>query len=277
MTLPLRCLGVPALCFLLWLLQGCSATHVAPQWQVEGVQRISNSAGQTAATYFELGKFYQERGQLELAADAFSASIGLEPRQLAARNAQAVLDARRGRLEQAASSLLGLVREFPDAVQPMNNLGYVYYLQGELAQASSLLGQAVARDGGTALARNNLQLVQAAQAARLAPAAAPALPAAAMAPLQAVEIDIINGNGIRGMAAQLRLRVQAQGMSVSRLANLPGFRQVRSQILYVPGNAQQASALRHSLARHGPAMQLVAVGSLGRGARIRVVLGHDQA
>lgn len=265
--------GLYMLAFL--LLSGCTASHAPPQWQVQGVQRISHSAGQNAVTYFELGKFYQARGQLVLAAEAFAASIALDPQQLAARNALAVLDARQGRLEQAATALLVLVRDFPEAAQPLNNLGYVYYLQGKLAQASGMLEQAMARDGGTALARNNLQLVQAAQLA-LAPAA-PAAPAVAVAPEALAEIEIINGNGIRGMAAQMRLRVQARGMAVSRLRNQPGFRQERSQILYAPGHARQAGALRLALAQRGEAMQLVAVASQGRGAGIRLILGRDQA
>ncbi|WP_454774088.1 LytR C-terminal domain-containing protein [Janthinobacterium tructae] len=259
----------------LLLLSGCTASHAPPQWQVQGVQRISHSAGQNAVTYFELGKFYQARGQLVPAAEAFAASIALDPQQLAARNALAVLDARQGRLERAATALLVLVRDFPEAAQPLNNLGYVYYLQGELAQASGMLEQAMARDGGTALARNNLQLVQAAQLA-LVPAA-PAAPAVAVAPEALAEIEIINGNGIRGMAAQMRLRVQARGMAVSRLRNQPGFRQERSQILYAPGHARQADALRLALAQRGEAMQLVAVASQGRGAGIRLILGRDQA
>lgn len=265
--------GLYMLAFL--LLSGCTASHAPPQWQIQGVQRTSHSAGQNAVTYFELGKFYQARGQLVLAAEAFAASIALDPQQLAARNALAVLDARQGRLEQAATALLVLVRDFPEAAQPLNNLGYVYYLQGELAQASSMLEQAMACDGGTALARNNLQLVQAAQLA-LVPAA-PAAPAVAVAPEALAEIEIINGNGIRGMAAQMRLRVQARGMAVSRLRNQPGFRQERSQILYAPGHARQAGALRLALAQRGEAMQLVAVASQGRGAGIRLILGRDQA
>ena len=265
--------GLYMLAFL--LLSGCTASHAPPQWQVQGVQRISHSAGQNAITYFELGKFYQARGQLVLAADAFAASIALDPQQLAARNALAVLDARQGRLEQAATALLVLVRDFPEAAQPLNNLGYVYYLQGDLAQASSILEQAMACDGGTALARNNLQLEQAAQLA-LVPAA-PVAPAVAVAPEALAEIEIINGNGIRGMAAQMRLRVQARGMAVSRLRNQPGFRQERSQILYAPGHARQAGALRLALAQRGEAMQLVAVASQGRGAGIRLILGRDQA
>ena len=269
MSMPMRLFS---LLLLLCLLQGCASAPAVPKWNMQAVQRISHSAGQNAVTYLELGKFYQARGQLALAAEAFAASIALDPQQLAARNALAVLDARQGRLEQAATALLALVRDFPAAAQPLNNLGYVYYLQGELAQASGMLGQAVARDGGTALARNNLQLVQAAQLALV-----PAAPAVAVAPEALAEIEIINGNGIRGMAAQMRLRVQARGMAVSRLRNQPGFRQERSQILYAPGHARQADALRQALAQRGEAMQLVAVASLGRGAGIRLILGRDQA
>lgn len=261
-----------SLLLLLCLLQGCASAPAVPKWNMQAVQRISHSAGQNAATYFELGKFYQARGQLALAAEAYAASIALDPQQLGARNALAVLDARQGRLEQAATALLALVRDFPEAAQPLNNLGYVYYLQGELAQASSMLEQAMACDGGTALARNNLQLVQAAQLALV-----PAAPVVAVAPEALAEIEIINGNGIRGMAAQVRLRVQAQGMAVSRLRNQPGFRQERSQILYAPGHARQADALRLALAQRGEAMPLVAVASLGRGAGIRLILGRDQA
>ena len=286
MSVPARRFLLPWLWLLACLLQGCASAPAAPQWHMQGVQRISNSAGQNAATYFELGKFYQERGQVALAADAYAASLALDPRQLGARNALAVLDARRGRLEDAATALRELVRAYPEAAQPLSNLGYVYYLQGQLAQASGALEQALALDGGKALARNNLQLVQdaqaaqtaqEAQAARLAQAEAPVQPAVAIAPPLPASIEIINGNGIRGMAAQLRLRVQAQGVAVSRLGNLPGFRQARSQILYAPGSARQAEALRLVLARHGTAMQLVGVDSLGRGAGIRLVLGRDQA
>nr|WP_314634275.1 LytR C-terminal domain-containing protein [uncultured Janthinobacterium sp.] len=280
MSVPARRFLLPWLWLLACLLQGCASAPAAPQWHMQAVQRIANSAGQNAATYFELGKFYQERGQVALAADAYAASLALDPRQLGARNALAVLDARRGRLEDAATALRELVRAYPEAAQPLSNLGYVYYLQGQLAQASGALEQALALDGGKALARNNLQLVQDAQAAQTAQeaqAAAPVQPAVAIAPPLPASIEIINGNGIRGMAAQLRLRVQAQGVAVSRLGNLPGFRQARSQILYAPGSARQAEALRQVLARHGTAMQLVGVDSLGRGAGIRLVLGRDQA
>ena len=114
MSMPVRLFS---LLLLLCLLQGCASAPAVPKWNMQAVQRISHSAGQNAVTYFELGKFYQARGQLVLAAEAFAASIALDPQQLAARNALAVLDARQGRLEQAATALLVLVRDFPEAAQ----------------------------------------------------------------------------------------------------------------------------------------------------------------
>ena len=146
------------------LLQGCASPPALPAWSVEPVQRIDNSPGQSAATWFELGKFYQRRGQLQLAQEAWRASLALEPRQLAARNALAVLDARAGRLEQAATALRELAEEYPQSAQPLGNLGYVYYLQGQLLKAASTLQRAVALGGDVRLARNNLQLVRAALA-----------------------------------------------------------------------------------------------------------------
>lgn len=146
------------------LLQGCASPPAAPAWTVQPVQRIVNSPGQSAATWFELGKFYQQRDQLQLAAEAWRTSLALEPRQLAARNALAVLDARAGRLEQAATALRELAEEYPQSAQPLGNLGYVYYLQGQLLKAASTLQRAVALGGDVRLARNNLQLVRAALA-----------------------------------------------------------------------------------------------------------------
>ena len=153
------------------LLQGCASPPAAPAWTLEPVQRIENSPGQSAETWFELGKFYQQRDQLQMAAEAWRTSLALEPRQLAARNALAVLDARAGRLEQAVTALLALVEEYPQSAQPLGNLGYMYYLQGQLVQAASTLEQAVLLGGDVRLARNNLQLVRAALASQSPPPA----------------------------------------------------------------------------------------------------------
>lgn len=137
--------------FILWLLacllQGCASAPASGAWTIKPVQRVDNSPGQSAATWFELGKFYLQREQWQMAAEAYRASLALDPCQLAARNALAVLDARAGRLEQAAAALRELAAEYPRSAQPLGNLGYVYYLQGQLVQAASTLEQAVALGG----------------------------------------------------------------------------------------------------------------------------------
>lgn len=264
-------------------LQGCSVAPATGGWAMQPVQRIQNSAGHTAASWFELGKFYQQREQWQMAAEAYQASLAHDRHQLAARNAMAALDARAGRLEQAEQALKVLVAEFPDAAQPRNNLGYVYYLQGQLALASSTLQQAVALDDGRALARNNLLLVQAAQA-ELAMAKAkvsggtdaPAAPAPPMLEIVTqVQLDIVNGDGAAGMAARMRQRVQAHGVPVRRLLNLAGYGQARSTLLYLRSCEQQALALQKLLPQQGAMVQMVAVESLARGAGIRLVLGSD--
>lgn len=142
------------------LMQSCASAPTPQPWAMQPLQRIENSPGQSAATWFELGKFYLQRDQLQMAAEAYRASLALDPRQLAARNALAVLDARAGRLEQAATALRELAAEYPQSAQPLGNLGYVYYLQGQLVQAASTLERAVALGGDIDLARNNLQLVR---------------------------------------------------------------------------------------------------------------------
>lgn len=160
----------PLFLIMLWmsaqLLQGCAAVSAPLPWTVQPVQRIENSAGQTAATWGELGQFYLQRDQLQMAAEAYRASLALDPRQLAARNALAVLDARAGRLEEAATALRELAAEYPQSAQPLGNLGFVYYLQGQLVQAASTLERAVALGGDIDLARNNLQLVRTALASQ---------------------------------------------------------------------------------------------------------------
>jgi len=84
-----------------------------------------------------------------------------------------------------------------------------------------------------------------------APAAAPlaadaaAGQAAASTPprLEGVSVEIVNGNGITGAAARLRLRLQEQGVKVGRLANLRPYNSPHTQVLYRPGKAEAARAV----------------------------------
>ncbi|MDC8759258.1 LytR C-terminal domain-containing protein [Janthinobacterium fluminis] len=162
------------------LLQGC-ATPPASQLLS---RPAATATAHNAATYYRLGKHLQERGELQLALAAYTLSLEFEPGQLEARNAAAALHARQGQLEQAAALLRQVVADFPGAAHPYNNLGYVYYMQGNYAAATATLRQALALDGQNELARNNLALAEAAGAAGAGvPDAAAPLIAAEAAPV----------------------------------------------------------------------------------------------
>ncbi|MBA5606937.1 tetratricopeptide repeat protein, partial [Duganella sp. FT3S] len=168
------------------MLSACGSPAVRQSLQVQGVQRVSQSTEQSAASWYRLGKYHQERGQLSLALGAYAQSLALDAGQLDARNAVAAIDAQQGRLADARDALQRLVADYPGEAQPLNNLGYVYYLMGDYPAAIATLQRAVALEPN---GRAYYNLVQAQTAARAgAPASALATatpvsaPAAAAAP-----------------------------------------------------------------------------------------------
>lgn len=162
------------------MLSACSGPAVRQSLQVQGVQRVSQSTGQSAASWYRLGKYHQERGQLNLALGAYAQSLALDAGQLDARNAVATIDAQQGRLADARDALKRLVDDYPGEAQPLNNLGYVYYLMGDYPAAIATLQRAVALEPN---GRAYYNLVQAQAAARdHAPASALAAAAPAPAP-----------------------------------------------------------------------------------------------
>lgn len=151
--------AVAALC----LLQGCVTPPpaAAPRaMKMEPLLQVQNSGSNTAATYYQLGKFYQERGNREAARTAYVQSIGLDRRQIEARNALAVLHAEDGKLDEAKALLTQLVQDYPRLAYLHNNLAYVHLLRGEPDAAVAPLKNALALDPGNARALSNLGLVQ---------------------------------------------------------------------------------------------------------------------
>lgn len=146
------------------LLQACVTPPTKQEMAIQPVLRINHSSDQTAATYYQLGKYHQERGHLDLARAAYTQSIALNRRQLEARNALAAIYSQQGRLDDARALLLQLVADFPAVAHPYNNLGYVYYLQGNFDAAVTTLQRALVLDSGNERARNNLEAVQVALA-----------------------------------------------------------------------------------------------------------------
>ncbi len=144
------------------LLQACVAPPTRQEMSMQPVLRVRHSSDQTAATYYQLGKYHQERGNLDLALAAYTHSIALDSRQLEARNAIAAIQSKQGKLDEAKAVLLQLIADYPAVAHPYNNLGYVYYLQGNFDAAVTTLQRALALDTGNERARNNLKMAEAA-------------------------------------------------------------------------------------------------------------------
>lgn len=125
--------------------------------------RIEDSRATRTAAFCKLGKRLQALGDARAALAAYREALLLEPDSPDARNGSAVLHAQLGQLETARSMLQALAQEAPTA-RTYNNLGYVLYLQGEYAQAASVLRQSLQLDNGQQPARANLELAIAALA-----------------------------------------------------------------------------------------------------------------
>lgn len=147
----------------LCLLQAC-ATAPAPTepraMKMEPLLQVRGSSNQTAATYYQLGKYHQARGNKEQARTAYLQSIGLDRRQIEARNALAVLNSEDGKLDEAQAMLEQLTHDYPRMAYLHNNLAYVHLLRGEPDAAIHPLEKALALEPGNTRALNNLGMVQ---------------------------------------------------------------------------------------------------------------------
>ncbi len=87
---------------------------------------------------------------------------------------------------------------------------------------------------------------------------------------QGTRVEIINGNGIAGMARSVYQSVGGREWQVVRFGNQPGFNVQLTRIEYSKGNRQAARQLAKQL-RIAP----VYWNNEALGDRVRVVLGHD--
>ena len=231
--------------------------------------QVRHSANQTATSYYQVGRYHQERGDLELALMAYTYSIARDGGQLDARNAAAAIHAQQGRLDQAKAMLLAVVADYPTVALPYNNLGYVYYLQGDYAAAATTLRKALALEGGNDRARNNLRLAENAMS-RPAVAALPKVATvespvqvapvltAAIAPIQpvasAMELVELSPN-----VYELKLRAPPLAAFVpllapAQLAASPPPTSARVEIANGNGVTGMARRIKHALGRQGIAV-----------------------
>jgi tetratricopeptide (TPR) repeat protein len=293
------------------LLPSCASLPAPVQMMFQPAEQVRHSGGDVASAYYRLGRYHQDHGDLALALTAYTYAIARNPNGAEARIAAAVIHAQHGRLPQARAMLLAVCAEYPGLVQPRNNLGYVYYLQGEYAAAAEAFREVIAMEPANERARNNLALAESAGTRRVAavietaPAqvapVAPTVSAAAAepeggmrlvkhapnmyelkivrqdAPVAAVDVpasrlEIANGNGIPGMARRYRQALAARGIAAVRLTNAKPFGRAGTSIEFRPGFEQQARSLQAAI---GGKAAIQAAGTLKPHTDLRLVLGKD--
>ena len=198
------------------LLSGCVAPPVKPQMTINPVMEIRHAADDSAAAQYELGKYYQARGNLDLALGAYVQAWTLDNRHLEARNAMATIYSQQGRFAEAESSLRVVVAQSPGAAYLHNNLGYIYYLRGNHEAAIKELRTALSLDPKNAWARNNLETAQAALASRVDSPAKHAEISPAKAPTKVAPFEV--WGEVEGLGAKTETTASAAPRTVPEIA-----------------------------------------------------------
>lgn len=96
--------------------------------------------------------------------------------------------------------------------------------------------------------------------------------ASAAADKGAGALQIVNGNGVRGMGERVRGLLARQGIAAAQVVNQRGHYQRTTIIEYLPGQQQQARHLLTALSGHAV---LLPARALPNGLALRLVLGRD--
>lgn len=97
---------------------------------------------------------------------------------------------------------------------------------------------------------------------------------AARAELRGVRLEVSNGVGISNLARRTADRLATEGVLTVRLTNARPYRQMKTEIQFVTGQALAAQALQSRLP---VAARAVSASRLDAGVQVRLVLGHDVA
>lgn len=143
------------------LLLGCASSPslvVAPGASPSVMEAVTESA---QASYAR-GRHWHRQQKLDLAQAAYTQALQTDPTHLESHNALAALFATRGDVDRAIVLLRSLADSHPDAAHVFANLGYAYFLKGDLKAASAALVQAVTLEPDSEPAQRKLALVNAA-------------------------------------------------------------------------------------------------------------------
>jgi tetratricopeptide (TPR) repeat protein len=148
-------------------LNACAVRPTKQQLTVKPVNEIKHSENVNADAHYQRGTYYQTRGNLNLALEAYNDALGLDSRHAEARNAMATIYSQQGNFAKAESSLREAVVQNPNAAHLRNNLGYVHYLRGNHESAMKEFRAALSLEPKNEWARNNLEMAQDAMSKRV--------------------------------------------------------------------------------------------------------------
>jgi hypothetical protein len=213
-----------------------------------------------AHVYANLGHAYQLKGMDFSAREAYQHAVDLDPGNELARHRLQALDEKL----QAAPVAEASVKEQPVLVptlasNPIERIGpSIYALRYPLRE-----------DSVTAAAPNASTL--ASPVPGNVQARSPAVTSFGSAQTRALPVELVNANGVTGLARQLRSLLPNDTWRVVRTRNHENFGVSVTRIEYVPMHRREAQQFAQQV---GIAARLRPNGEL-QGAQLRLVLGHD--
>ena len=238
-------------------------------------QEAGTPRPQQAYLFSNLGHAYALSGRDALALPALEQACLLDPLNALAWQHLAQVLERLGQSERAA-----VMRRQAQSLQEHDLRRDTALLRGEEPAPASAPVQALAPvQEAPAMAR--IDIVQSDGMARLrrVPAAARGAPVAALAPAVAAtpavgvarpRLEILNGNGVPGMAAALARSLAGAAVQVVRLGNDASFQVARTRVEYRPAQEQAARQLARRL---GSQVQVLAADCPS--SELRLILGRD--
>lgn len=234
---------------------GC-AGGPAPIDGLAPVERHSNGEMVGGASaHLAQGRAHLAAGEHAAALEALHRAVQLQPESVPALNALGAAHDRIGRHEVAQAHYYRALEREPGSVQTLNNLGYSLLLAGRPDDALRVLRTAGRLDGGHMRVQGNLALARYHQAGPTA-----------------YTVEVVNGNGRRGMAARVGEHLRGRGEEVGYLSNHPGFDVAETTLYYRPVAQAAAEAVAAALPL---AVRMEPTEAMRPGAGVRLVIGHD--
>lgn len=152
---------------------------------------VAGASG-SAASMYQLGRYYQGQNRYDQAIDAYKKSLAADSSFAEAHNGLGVVYSKTGRYDEAVAEFMDALQQSPQAAHIHNNLGYTHYLQGHYDESIQALKQALVLDPNNERALKNLNLAYekagvSDQAVQTVPDAADMGPASVKARIEADE------------------------------------------------------------------------------------------